>query len=91
MVSRPGDPNFKEPISGVTIEGYGYTEAGLTITYILHYENVGTIVFPNAVPPTRIDTNFVEHGGVDQTAGVGRSGGDAVESKARRPQSRPGR
>jgi uncharacterized repeat protein (TIGR01451 family) len=23
--------------------------------------NVGTVVFPDAVPPTRIDTNFVEH------------------------------
>ncbi len=129
----PRDPNFKESIPGVTLEGYGYTEAGLTMTYILHYENVGTadalnvqvidvldddlddstlvvqdggvydpgtrtliwtdpvvppgeprqvsfevdvradaapstrvrnvgtIVFPNAVPPTRIDTNFVEH------------------------------
>lgn len=129
----PRDPNFKESIPGVTIEGYGYTEAGETITYIVHYENignadalnvqvidvldedlddstlvvqdggvydagsrtlvwtdpvvppaeprevsftidvrddagpgtrvrnVGTIIFPNAEPPTRIDTNFVEH------------------------------
>jgi uncharacterized repeat protein (TIGR01451 family) len=129
----PRDPNFKESIPGVTLEGYGYTQAGRTMTYILHYENVGdadahdvsvidvldedlddstlvihdggsydpatrtlvwtdplvppatprqvgfeidvrgdaepgtrvrnvgTIVFPDAVPPTRIDTNFVEH------------------------------
>jgi uncharacterized repeat protein (TIGR01451 family) len=129
----PRDPNFKESIPGVTIEGYGYTQAGRTMTYALHYENegnadahdvrvidvldedlddatlvvhdggvydpatrtlvwtdplvppatprqvsfeidvrsdanpgtrvrnVGTIVFPDAVPPTRIDTNFVEH------------------------------
>ncbi|MGH0037373.1 MAG: hypothetical protein ACQGVK_20290 [Myxococcota bacterium] len=129
----PRDPNYKDSIPGVTIEGYGYTEAGLGMTYILHYENVGdadaidvkvidvldedlddstlvvhdggvydpatrtlvwtdplvppatprqvgfeiavradalpgtrvrnvgTILFPNAEPPTRIDTNFVEH------------------------------
>ena len=129
----PVDPNYKEAIPGVNIEGYGYTEAGETLTYILHYENIGnadaldvevidvldldlddttlviadggvydpvtrtlrwtdpvvppatprnvrfsvavradaepgtrvrnvaTIVFPNASPPTRIDTNFVEH------------------------------
>ena len=129
----PRDPNFKESIPGVTIEGYGYTQAGQRMTYILHYENVGdadahdvrvidvldedldaatltvhdggvydaatrtlvwtdpvvppatprqvgfeidvrgdaapgtrvrnvgTIVFPDAVPPSRIDTNFVEH------------------------------
>jgi uncharacterized repeat protein (TIGR01451 family) len=129
----PRDPNWKDSIPGVTIEGYGYTQAGRTMTYVLHYENVGdadahdvqvidvldedldvatlvvhdggtfdaatrtlvwrdpvvppftprevrfeidvrgdatpgtrvrnvgTIVFPDAVPPTRIDTNFVEH------------------------------
>lgn len=26
-----------------------------------HVRNVGTIVFPDAVPPSRVDTNFVEH------------------------------
>lgn len=129
----PQDPNFKESSPGVNIAGYGHTEAGRTMTYTLHYENignadahdvlvldtldldlddsslvvnnggtydpatrtlqwidpvvppatprsvsfsvavrgdaaegtvvrnVGTIVFPDAVPPSRIDTNFVEH------------------------------
>ncbi len=129
----PRDPNYKDAIPGVNLYGYGYTGAGQTITYILHYENVGdaeahdvlildvldldlddatilvndggvydaatrlvrwvdpvvpphdprsvsfqvdvrgdappgtrvrnvgTILFPDAVPPTRIDTNFVEH------------------------------
>lgn len=132
------DPNFKESDPQTnTLGGYGYTEAGQTITYIVHYENiggvdahdvsiidvldedlddltlvvnnggtydpatriltwsdpvvppatpravsfsvdvrndappgtrihnVGTIIFPDAVPPSRIDTNFVEHVVVD--------------------------
>jgi uncharacterized repeat protein (TIGR01451 family) len=32
--------------------------------------NVGTVVFPDAVPPTRIDTNFVEHSIVDPSVPV---------------------
>jgi uncharacterized repeat protein (TIGR01451 family) len=127
------DPNFKEADPAVNAAGYGYTAAGRTMTYRLHYENVGgvaahdvavvdvlpddldpstlvlndggtynpssraivwrdalvppatprsvsfsaavradaphgtrirnsgTIIFPDAVPPSRIDTNFVEH------------------------------
>jgi uncharacterized repeat protein (TIGR01451 family) len=130
---RPIDPNFKETDPPVNIAGYGYTEAGQTITYTVHYENIGdadalnvsiidvldenlddstividdagtydpttrtlvwsdpvlppatpravsfqidvradatpgtrvrnvaTIIFPNAVPPSRMDTKFVEH------------------------------
>ncbi len=129
----PADPNFKTSVPAVNAEGYGYADAGQTVTYTLTYENVGnadaldvqvidvldpalddatlvvndggvfdpasraivwtdpvvppaqprsvsfsaavrsdavpgtrvrnvgTIVFPNAVPPSRIDTNFVEH------------------------------
>ncbi|MGH9902778.1 MAG: DUF7619 domain-containing protein, partial [Pyrinomonadaceae bacterium] len=129
----PIDPNFKEADPAVNVAGYGYTEAGRTMTYTLHYENIGnadahdvsvidvldpdlddstlvihnggtydpasralvwrdavvppatpravsfsanvrtdaphgtrirntgTIIFPDAVPPSRIDTNFVEH------------------------------
>jgi uncharacterized repeat protein (TIGR01451 family) len=129
----PVDPNFKESDPPVNIAGYGFTAAGRTMTYTIHYENVGdadaldvkvidvldpdlndatlvirnggvydaasrtlvwtdpvlppseprfvsfdvnvradaepgtrvrnvgTIVFPNAEPPSRIDTEFVEH------------------------------
>jgi uncharacterized repeat protein (TIGR01451 family) len=129
----PVDPNFKESDPPVNIAGYGFTSAGRTMTYTIHYENVGnadaldvkvidvldpdlndatlvirnggvydaasrtlvwtdavlppetprevsfdvdvradaapgtrvrnvgTIVFPNAEPPSRIDTDFVEH------------------------------
>lgn len=132
-MGMPVDPNFKEADPPVNVFGHGYTEAGRTMTYRLHYENIGTadahdvlvidplpdeldestlaiadggvfdpvartitwtdpvvppfaprsvsfsvavrsdaplgtrirnfgtIVFPDAVPPTRIDTNFVEH------------------------------
>lgn len=132
-MGMPVDPNFKEADPPVNVFGHGYTDAGRTMTYRLHYENVGTadahdvlvidplpdeldestlviadggvfdpvartitwldpvvppfeprsvsftvavrsdaplgtrirnfgtIVFPDAVPPTRIDTNFVEH------------------------------
>ncbi|MCM3874011.1 MAG: hypothetical protein ND895_25260 [Pyrinomonadaceae bacterium] len=127
------DPNFKESDPPVNVYGYGYTEAGRLMSYVVHYENigtadahdvsiidvlppdldettlvinnngtydptnrvlvwrdavvppatpravsfsanvlanappgtrihnVGTIIFPDAVPPSRIDTNFVEH------------------------------
>ena len=129
----PVDPNFKEAEPPVNIAGFGYTAAGRTMTYTIHYENVGnadalnvsiidvlddnldaatlaindggiynptdrtivwtdpqlppatprevsfqvdvrssaapgarvrnkaTIIFPNAVPPSRVDTNMVEH------------------------------
>jgi len=132
-MGMPVDPNYKEADPPVNVFGHGYTDAGRTMTYRLHYENVGTadahdvlvidplpdeldestlviadggvfdplartitwidpvvppftprsvsftiavrsdaplgtrirnvgtIVFPDAVPPTRIDTNFVEH------------------------------
>ncbi len=133
----PVDPNFKESVPPVNILGDGYAEAGQTMTYTLHYENIGTadahevsildvldedlddstlvihdggaydpadrvllwndpvvppgtprtvsfsanvrndaapgtrirnggtIIFPDAVPPSRIDTNSVEHVVVD--------------------------
>lgn len=129
----PIDPNSKESDPPTNTLGYGYTEAGRTHTYTLHYENIGTAdahdvsiidvlppdlddstlaindggvydaatrtliwrdpvlppttprsvsfsinvradapastrirnsgttIFPDAVPPSRIDTNFVEH------------------------------
>lgn len=129
----PVDPNVKASDPTVNIAGYGYTDAGRTMTYTIHYENVGnadaldvqildvldedlddttlvvldggmydsakrtlvwpdpvlppgsprsvqfqvkvradaapgtrvrnygTILFPNAVPPSRIDTEPVEH------------------------------
>lgn len=129
----PVDPNFKTAVPTTNIAGYGFADAGETITYTIQYENIGnadalnveiidvldrdldestlviedggtydaatrtlrwidpvlppatprtvsfridmredapvgtrarnvaTIVFPNAVPPSRIDTNFVEH------------------------------
>ena len=135
---RPEDPNFKEADPGVTYHGFGYTQSGNTLTYTLHYENIGngdalnvsvldvldenldaetlniitgdaqyypetrtvvfrdphlppgehrsvsfsiqvnsnappgtripnsaTIIFPNAFPPSRIETNVVEHRIID--------------------------
>jgi len=129
----PVDPNFKTALPTTNIAGFGFADAGETITYTIQYENIGnadalnveiidvldpdlddstlvienagsydpatrtlrwtdpvlppnsprtvsfrvglradaeagtrarneaTIVFPNAVPPSRVDTNFVEH------------------------------
>jgi uncharacterized repeat protein (TIGR01451 family) len=131
------DPNFKESDPPTNAFGYGYATAGQTITYTVHYENIGgadahdvsvvdvlhpdlddttlvvrdggvydpltrailwgdpvvpphtprsvrfsvnvradlaphsrvrnvaTIIFPDAAPPSRIDTNFVEHTIID--------------------------
>ncbi|WP_200237624.1 DUF7619 domain-containing protein [Thiohalocapsa halophila] len=37
----PRDPNYKEAQPYTNIAGYGYIGAGETITYTIHYENVG--------------------------------------------------
>jgi len=37
----PVDPNYKEAVPRTNIAGYGYIGAGETISYIIHYENVG--------------------------------------------------
>ena len=129
----PHDPNFKESDPPTNSFGYGYTQAGRVMHYIIHYENIGgadahdvsiidvldsdlddstlvindggtydaasralvwrdpvlpphvprsvsysvavrsdavehthvrnvaTVIFPDAAPPSRVDTNFVEH------------------------------
>jgi len=38
----PHDPNFKEADPPTNAFGYGRAEAGQTVTYTIHYENVGT-------------------------------------------------
>ncbi len=38
----PQDPNFKASDPPTNVFGYGYTRAGQTITYAVHYENIGT-------------------------------------------------
>ena len=39
---NPHDPNYKESEPATNVYGYGYTAAGRTMTYTLHYENTGT-------------------------------------------------
>lgn len=38
----PLDPNRKEANPPTNVAGYGYAQAGQTITYTIHYENIGT-------------------------------------------------
>jgi uncharacterized repeat protein (TIGR01451 family) len=38
----PSDPNRKESDPPTNAFGYGYARAGQTITYAIHYENIGT-------------------------------------------------
>ena len=38
----PIDPNYKESDPPANAFGYGYAQAGQTITYTIHYENIGT-------------------------------------------------
>src|SRR5205807_3133970 len=39
---RAFDPNLKESDPPANAFGYGYAQAGQTITYTIHYENIGT-------------------------------------------------
>ena len=41
-MGMPVDPNYKEADPPVNVFGHGYTDAGRTMTYRLHYENIGT-------------------------------------------------
>jgi uncharacterized repeat protein (TIGR01451 family) len=40
-LERANDPNRKESDPRTNLFGYGYTQAGQTITYTIHYENIG--------------------------------------------------
>src|SRR5205807_7792807 len=42
FLGAPFDPNFKAADPSTNVFGYGYAQAGQTITYTIHYENIGT-------------------------------------------------
>lgn len=64
----PIDPNFKTSVPPVSFLGFGYTEAGATITYHAHYENIGTadahdVRIIDALHPGLDETTLLIHDG----------------------------